>query len=66
MAQNSRDNRIAPYADCGVSLSRLFKWSGKSLRLQFDALNLGNKNYEIVRFYPMAGRNYKLAITFQL
>ena len=33
---------------------------------QADALNLGNKNYEIVRFYPMPGRNYKITITYHI
>lgn len=66
MAQNSSDNRIEPYTDHGISLSRRFHWKNQSLRIQLDALNLGNKNYEIVRFYPMPGRNYKVTITYNL
>lgn len=66
MAQNSPDNRIEPYTDHGISLSRTFKWKKQSLRIQLDALNLSNKNYEVVRFYPMPGRNYKASITYQL
>ena len=66
MAQNSLDNRIEPYSDHGVSLSKVLKWKEQSLRIQADALNLGNKNYEIVRFYPMPGRNYKITITYHI
>ncbi len=66
LAQNSADNRIQPYTDHSVSLSRTFRWKKQSLRIQADALNLGNKNYEIVRFYPMPGRNYKISITYNL
>ena len=67
MAQNSSDNRIKPYTDHGVSLSRSFMFRrGQSVRIQLDALNLGNKNYEIVRFYPMPGRNYKVTLTYNL
>ena len=66
MAQNSADNRIEPYSDHSISLSRQFKWKKQSLRIQADALNLGNKNYEIVRFYPMPGRNYKITITYNI
>lgn len=66
MAQNSIDNRIEPYTDHGISLSRLFNWKRQSLRIQLDALNLGNKNYEIIRFYPMPGRNYKITVTYNL
>ena len=37
-----------------------------SPRIQADALNLGNKNYEIIRFYPMPGRNYRITINYYL
>lgn len=66
LALNTPDNRIEPYADHGISLSRRFKWNRHALRVQLDALNLGNKNYEIVRFYPMPGRNYKITINYNL
>lgn len=66
LAQNSSDNRIEPYTDQGISISRRFKWNKHALRVQLDALNLGNKNYEIVRFYPMPGRNYKITINYNL
>ena len=66
MPQNSADNRIEPYTDNSLSVSRIFRWKKQSLRIQLDALNLGNKNYEIVRFYPMPGRNYKIALTYNL
>jgi len=66
-AQNISENRIKPYTDHSVSLSHMFKWKKQqSLRIQLDALNLGNKNYEIVRFYPMPGRNYKVSLTYNL
>lgn len=66
MPQNTADNRIRPYADHSVSLFRTLRWGKHSLRLQADALNLGGKNYEIVRFYPMPGRNYKFTVTYYL
>ena len=66
MSQNTADNRIRPYADHSVSLFRTLRWGKHSLRLQADALNLGGKNYEIVRFYPMPGRNYKFTVTYYL
>ena len=62
---NDDDTRIAPYTDHGLSLSRQFAWGRHRLRVQMDALNLGNKNYEIVRFYPMPGRNYKLTLHYE-
>ena len=66
MPQNSADNRIRPYSDHSLSAFRTFRWGRHALRLQVDALNLGGKNYEIVRFYPMPGRNYKFTVTYYL
>ena len=66
MPQNSADNRIRPYSDHSLSAFCTFRWGRHALRLQADALNLGGKNYEIVRFYPMPGRNYKFTVTYYL
>jgi outer membrane cobalamin receptor len=65
-AYNSTENRIAPYTDHSLTLARTFAWGRHSLRVQADALNLGNRNYEVVRFYPMPGRNYKLTIQYHI
>ena len=66
MPQNSNDNRIEPYTDHSLSFSRVFRWKKQSLRIQLDAVNLGNKNYEVIRFYPMPGRNYKIKLNYNL
>lgn len=66
MPQNSADNRIRPYSDHSLSAFCTFRWGRHALRLQADALNLGGKNYEIVRFYPMPGHNYKFTVTYYL
>ena len=66
MPQNSADNRIRPYSDHSLSAFRTFRRGRHALRLQADALNLGGRNYEIVRFYPMPGRNYKFTVTYYL
>ena len=66
LAQNLPDYRIKPYSDHGISLSRKFSWKRHQLRVQLDALNLSGKNYEVIRFYPMPGRNYKLSINYYL
>lgn len=64
--QNSPDNRIKPYADHGLSLSKAFHFKGHRLRIQADALNLAGYNYEVIRYYPMPGRHYKLTLNYQL
>ena len=66
LPQNKESNLIDAYADHSVSLYRVFRFKGHKLRLQVDAANLGGKNYEVVRYYPMPGRNFKVAITYSL
>lgn len=66
LAQNIPSNRIEAYTDHSISFSHTFSWKKQALRIQFDALNLSDKNYQIVRYYPMAGRNYKVIINYNL
>lgn len=65
-AQNTLDNRIEPYADHSITLSKRIKTGEHNLYIQADARNLSGKNYEIIRFYPMPGRNYKLTLSYNI
>ena len=66
LSYNIPDNRMKPFADHSITLSREFKISKQQLRVQFDVRNLGNKNYEVVRFYPMPGTNWRLSVSWEL
>ena len=66
LSYNIPDNRMRPFADHSITLSREFKFSKQQLRVQFDVRNLGNKNYEVVRFYPMPGTNWRLSVSWVL
>lgn len=66
LGYNIPENRMAGYADHSISLHKTFPMGKSALRVQIDALNLGGKNYEVVRFYPMPGRNFKLTINYKL
>ena len=66
LSYNIPDNRMKPFADHSITLSREFKLNKQQLRVQFDARNLGNKNYEVVRFYPMPGTNWRLSVSWEL
>lgn len=65
-AQNLPSYRIEPYTDHSISLYRKFNWKKHNFKIQLDALNLGGNNYEIIRFYPMPGHNYKISINYYL
>lgn len=67
LAQNIPANRIAPYADHGLSAGRAFVLGRRhryEINIAAQALNLGNINYEIIKYYPMPGRHFRL--TFKL
>ena len=66
LSYNIPDNRMKPFADHSITLSREFNINKQQLRVQFDVRNLGNKNYEVVRFYPMPGTNWRLSVSWIL
>lgn len=68
MSQNLPSNEIAAYADHSLSLNRQF-FFGSSRRfrmnISLEALNLSDRNYEIIHYYPMPGRSYRLTLKFK-
>jgi outer membrane receptor protein involved in Fe transport len=60
MNYNGPENHLPSILDHSLSLSRSFPLRRHTLRLQLDVLNLGGKNYEVIRFYPMPGTNFRL------
>lgn len=59
--QNIKDNELASYTDQSISLNKTFTMNSNSFRVQFDLLNLANKNYQIIQYYPMPGRSFVLS-----
>ena len=67
LPQNIAANRLPAYTEHTVSLNREFALRGNVLlRLQGELLNFTNKSYEIIGYYPMPGRQWRLTacITF--
>ncbi len=66
MDQNIPSNEIDAYVEQGVSASRTFSF-GKThtLRLQADVLNLANRQYEVIKYYPMPGRSWRLGVVWK-
>jgi len=60
--QNLAENDLAGYTDHSVSAERAFKVCGQTLGLKAEVLNLLDKNYEIVRNFPMPGRSYRFGV----
>lgn len=64
--QNTPAYRVPGYADQGVTLSRSFDLGKCELRAKIQVLNIFNAQYEVVKNYPMMGRNYRLGITLTI
>lgn len=58
--------RIGSYAEHTITLSRRFTLHGTSLTAQAEALNLTNATYEVIQYYPMPGRQFRLSLTITL
>jgi len=63
--QNSDDTRLPDYADHTASIDRTFELPIGDLRIQAQVLNIFNVQYEVVRSYPMMGRNFRIKISYE-
>ena len=64
-AQNSDNTLLPGYVDQSLSLAHDFHLRFGTLRLHAQVLNLTDTQYEIVKSYPMMGRNWKMSITYE-
>ena len=62
LGQNIAANRLAPYADHGLSLNKEFNLKKAKFYACLEALNLGGKNYQVIRHYPMPGRSFRISL----
>ncbi len=65
MAQNLKENEIGGYAEHTATLWREFQWNGTHLRIQAEVINLTDAQYDIIKFYPMPGRTWRLSATLR-
>ncbi|MBP3833199.1 MAG: TonB-dependent receptor [Bacteroidaceae bacterium] len=56
-------NRLPGYGEWGASLYRSFSFRSFEVVTRLDGINLGNKQYSIVKSYPMPGRSFKFTIS---
>lgn len=66
MSQQIARYRIAPYAEHTLTLTRDFTLRGIGLIVQAEAINLTNAHYEIIQYYPMPGRQFRLSFTVKI
>lgn len=63
--QNLDKWRLDPYCDLGLSADHKFDLRIGTLGVRAQVLNLLDVQYEVVRSYPMMGRNWRLALTYE-
>lgn len=56
---NSSEYRMDGYGEHSLSLSRSFRIGACRLDIQAEALNLTDRQYEVVKNYPMPGRQFR-------
>ena len=56
---------IEQYEELGLTAWRKFHIGRSVAEIRFDVKNLLDKQYEIVRSYPMPGRSWQLSLNFK-
>ena len=64
--QSIKKYEVAGYTDHSVSLNKELKVKDCQILLQAGIENLLNKNYEIIKTYPMPGRSFNASIKIKL
>lgn len=60
LEQNIPINKIAGYDDHTLTLSRDFKVRNCRFSVKGEIINLTDKQYDVIKFYPMPGRSWRL------
>jgi outer membrane receptor protein involved in Fe transport len=61
LPQNTLRNLMEGYLEHGLSLNRRFTFGGVGVRMQTDFLNIANRQYEVIKNYPMPGFQWRLS-----
>lgn len=65
MAQNIPANEIRGYVEQALTLSRSFAIGRTKLDVRAELINLGNISYEVIKYYPMPGRSWRLVAYYR-
>ena len=59
LAQNIPVNEIAGYVEQTLTLGHEFKFEKCRLGLRGEIINLADKQYDVIKYYPMPGRSWR-------
>lgn len=62
LGENFAKNRLDEYTDHSLSASRELKIGPVNTFINIELLNLTDKNYEVIRYFPMPGRSIRATL----
>lgn len=62
MQQNTDYSRLDGYVDLGLNVSKEWMMKGWKVKVAGQVMNLLDEQYEIVKSYPMMGRNFRIRV----
>ena len=65
LGENTPSTLVRGYVDQGIIVSKTFDVGNTRLQVRAQVLNLFDVQYEVVKNYPMMGRNYRLGLTWK-
>lgn len=63
--QNYAENRVEGFFDHSISVSHDFHIKQHTLGVNVECLNLTNKNYAVIRYFPMPGRSWRASVYWE-
>lgn len=63
---NIKDNEIKPYLELSATISQSFQVKNCKIDAKFSCLNITNKQYCVIQYYPMPGRHFQLQANLTL
>jgi outer membrane cobalamin receptor len=57
---------MPPFTEHTLTLSRDFRFKSWRMSLQGTIHNLTDKQYEVIRYYPMPGRSWTIGLNVEL
>jgi outer membrane cobalamin receptor len=63
LPQNTEANMVNGYTEHSLSAHKEFTYAGCNLRLQGELINFTDEQYDVIKYYPMPGRSFRLSLT---
>ncbi len=60
MSQNTPENYLSGYTDQSISMTKRMQWKGVQWTVSVEVLNLFDEQYDVIRWYPMPGRAWRM------